>query len=338
MQVKANRLLLLLIGVALAACQATTEQGSSGVESVQGPLPELEPVQYTEAELDVADLGPVDYAEETVSYSEEDFGTADSGVSDPESYYDYSEETIEYSEEVLDAGDSGVSAPTGTAVEAPMDFPITTYEVTETAQVGDLGSVETSTETLTYAEEYIPDSGSGVSAPDEYVAAPEISELGPVDTSDETLSFAEESLYVEESVGDVTSYQSVTVSAEARPLFAFDRSEVRAKEQYKLESFVEELSGAEFQTIWVVGHADRIGTVEYNQGLSERRANAVKAFLVKLGIGDHKINAGGRSELMPVTTDAECSGLRGQSLIDCFEPDRRVEVSVSAEVVQEVMN
>ena len=61
MQRKANRLLLLLIGTALAACSSTSEQGSSGIETeggvvestVQPPPPEPAPVQYTEAELDV---------------------------------------------------------------------------------------------------------------------------------------------------------------------------------------------------------------------------------------------------------------------------------------------
>ena len=64
----------------------------------------------------------------------------------------------------------------------------------------------------------------------------------------------------------------------------------------------------------------------------------MKAFLVKLGIADDKISTSGRSELMPVTADYECDGMKGQALIECFQPDRRVEVSVSAEVVQEVMN
>ena len=38
---------------------------------------------------------------------------------------------------------------------------------------------------------------------------------------------------------------------------------------------------------------------------------------------------------MPVTTKAECAGKRGEALIECFQPDRRVEVSVSAQVVKE---
>ncbi len=350
MQRKANRLMLLLIGTALAACQATTEQSSSGTEeafydippsTVDTPPPEPDPIQYTEAELDVGDLGPIDYAEETVTYDEESFGGTDSGVSEPEEYYDYTPDTIEYDEEILADADTGVSDPSGMSVEPPqdvMEFPVTSYEVTDEPEVGDLGAIEQPTETLSYAEEYVPDSGTGVSEPEEYVMEEEVPELGPVAAADETLSFDEEPLYQEESVGNVTSYESVTVNAEAQPLFEFDRTEVRMDEQWKLESFVTELTGADFETVWVVGHADRIGTVEYNQDLSERRASSVKAFLVKLGISDDKISTSGRSELMPVTSEIECQGMKGQDLIQCFQPDRRVEVSVSAEVVQEVMN
>ena len=239
-----------------------------------------------------------------------------------------------YSEEDVGAGDTGVSAPQ----EFPEEFPVTTYEIAEEEEIGDLGPIGEPTETLSYAEETVPGTGSGVSAAEEYEMEEEIADLGPVETPDETLSFEEEPVYQEESVGDVTTYQSVTVNAEARPLFAFDKADVRSEEQYKLENFVSELSGAEYESVWVVGHADRIGSVEYNQGLSERRATSVKAFLVKLGVGGEKINTSGRSELMPVTTEAECEGLRGKALIECFQPDRRVEVSVSAEVVKEVMN
>lgn len=356
MQRKANRLLLLLIGTALAACSSTSEQGSSGLETeaeivpstVQPPPPEPAPVQYTEAELDVSDLGPVDYADESLSYEEEVATSVDTGVSDPQEFadeplefpvttYELPEDeeigdlgAIEGPTEVLTYSEENV-ADTGPGVSAPEQ-----YSMEE--EISELGPVETSDETMSFAEENVPDTGPGVSEPEEYVMEEDIGELGPVDTSDETLTFAEEPLYQEESVGDVTTYQSVTVNAAASPLFAFDKSDIGGNEQYKLENFVSELSNADFETVWVVGHADRIGSVEYNQGLSERRANAVKAFLVRLGIGNDKINTAGRSELMPVTTEAECTGVRGKALIECYQPDRRVEVSVSAEVVKEVRN
>jgi outer membrane protein OmpA-like peptidoglycan-associated protein len=335
MQRKTNRLLLLLIGTALAACSTQDQRGSSGLETeaevvpstVQPPPPEPEAIQYTEAELDVGDLGPVDESDETLSYAEEDIGDGDSGVSEPEEF-----------------------------AEA---FPVTTYELPPDEEIGDLGPVDQSAESLSYEEEildlgpvdqsaetdlsyeeeYIYEQrGTGVSAAEEYVIEEEVEDLGAVDTSDEILVFAEESVYQEESVGDVTTYESVTVNSEAQPLFAFDKADVRDNEQFKLESFVSDLSGAEFETVWVVGHADRIGSVEYNQGLSERRAGSVKEVLVRLGIDDYKVNAEGRSNLQPVTTEMECDGLRGSALIECYEADRRVEVSVSAEVVQEALN
>jgi len=359
MQRKANRLLLLLIGTALAACSSTSEQGSTGLEteaeivpsSVQTPPPDPEPVQYTEAELDVSDLGPVDYSDETVSYEESVTTSVDSGVSEPQ---DFPEEPLEFpvttyelpndpvEEEIADLG--AIETPTETLAYQEEYVPDTgpsvsaaqEYELEE--EITELGPVDTSGDTMSFAEENLSDSGTGISGAEEFVIEEEVSELGPVDTSNETMTFAEEPLYQEESVGDVTTYQSMTVNAAAQPLFAFDKANVGTDEQYKLESFVSELSDAEFETVWVVGHTDRIGSAEYNQGLSERRANAVKAFLVNLGIGDDKINTAGRGELMPVTTDIECASTRGQALIECYQPDRRVEVSVSAEVVREVNN
>ena len=258
-------------------------------------------------------MGPVDTSGETVTYAEEDLGNTDAGVSAPQ----------EYEEEQL-------------------EFPVTTYEISDEPvqpepepEVSDLGAVETPTETMSYAEEYVPDEGSGVSAPEEYTMEEDVPDMGPVDTSGETVTYAEEPLYTEESVGDPTAYQSVTVNAEAKPLFAFDKSDVKADQQGKLQNFISELSGADFETVWVVGHADRIGTTQYNQLLSERRAISVKAFLVNLGLSGDKISASGRGETMPVTTKAECAGKRGEALIECFQPDRRVEVSVSAQVVKE---
>ena len=393
MQRKTNRLLLLLIGAALAACSTQSERGSSGVETeaevvpstVQPPPPELEAIQYSEAELDVGDLGPVDMSDETVSYAEEEIGTTDSGVSDPQEFaeefpittyelppeeeeigdlgpVDTSDETVSYTEEYVDQPRTGVRGAEEYVMEeevedlGPVDTSGATVSYTEEyvdqpgtgvsgaeeyvieEEVEDLGPVDTSGATVSYTEEYVDQSGTGVSDAEEFVIEEEVEDLGAVATSSEVISFEEESIYQEESVGEVTLYQSVTVNAEAQPLFAFDKSDVRAHEQFKLESFISDLSGAEFEKIWVVGHADRIGSVEYNQGLSERRASAVRDVLVGLGIDGGKVNAEGQSNLQPVTTEQECSGLRGKALLECYQPDRRVEVSVSAEVVQEVSN
>jgi outer membrane protein OmpA-like peptidoglycan-associated protein len=392
MQRKTNRLLLLLISTALAACSTQSERGSSGLETevavvpstVQPPPPEPEAIQYTEAELVAGDLGPVDETEETVSYAEEDFSSDDSGISEPEQFaeefpittyevpveeeigdlgaVDQSSDTLSYEEEYVYEDDSGISGADEYVIEeevtdlGAVDEPTETFSYQEEYvyestsgigaadeyviedEVADLGAVDEPTETFTYQEEYVYEDTSSISAADEYVIEDEVADLGTVDTSDEMVSFEEEYVYQEESVGSVTSYESVTFNSEAQPLFAFDKDDVRENEHFKLESLVTDLAGAEFETIWVVGHADRIGNVAYNQGLSERRAGSVKAVLVRLGIDGGKVNSEGRSNLQPITTEMDCDGLRGDALLDCYQPDRRVEVTVSAEVVQEVLN
>ncbi len=121
----------------------------------------------------------------------------------------------------------------------------------------------------------------------------------------------------------------VRVSFEAEPLFSFDKSVVRSDQRGKLDEFVASLKGTKYDSIEVIGHADRIGSVEYNLKLSQRRANAVKTYLVRQGIPAGKINAEGRGKSEPVTGNT-CNGQRGKALIACLEPDRRVDVSVTA--------
>jgi OOP family OmpA-OmpF porin len=121
----------------------------------------------------------------------------------------------------------------------------------------------------------------------------------------------------------------VRVSFEAEPLFSFDKSVIRSDQRSKLDAFVASLEGTQYDSIEVVGHADHIGSEDYNQNLSQRRANAVKTYLVRQGIPTGKINAGGRGESEPVTAGA-CRAQRGKALIACLEPDRRVDVSVTA--------
>ncbi len=122
--------------------------------------------------------------------------------------------------------------------------------------------------------------------------------------------------------------KSVTVNFETEPLFNFDKSTIRADQSAKLDELISGLSGTQYDSIAVVGHADRIGKDAYNQRLSERRAAAVKAYLVKKGVPSDKIQTEGRGESESVTGDA-CNKTRGKALISCLQPDRRVDVSVS---------
>ena len=81
------------------------------------------------------------------------------------------------------------------------------------------------------------------------------------------------------------------------------------------------------------GHTDRIGTDAYNQKLSERRADAVRDYLVSKGVPKAKIEALGLGEKQPVT-GTSCNQKNQKELIACLQPDRRVEVEVKGETVK----
>jgi len=76
------------------------------------------------------------------------------------------------------------------------------------------------------------------------------------------------------------------------------------------------------------GHADRLGSETYNQKLSERRADAVRDYLVAKGVPREKIETLGVGEKQPVV---QCDQKALKALIECLQPNRRVEVQVKGE-------
>lgn len=125
----------------------------------------------------------------------------------------------------------------------------------------------------------------------------------------------------------------VTLGAEA--LFDFDKSELKPEGRARLDQLVTDINGLDYDSVVVVGHTDRIGTREYNISLSNRRAEAVRAYLVQGGIAAGTITARGVNSDEPVTTTEQCAGRRGDALIACYQPDRRVVVEVHGERVAE---
>lgn len=121
-----------------------------------------------------------------------------------------------------------------------------------------------------------------------------------------------------------------TLSADA--LFAFDKSgldDIRPEGHVQLDRLARELqSGAPGDSrIAVIGYADRLGTDDYNQALSQRRADTVREYLVSRGVAAGTITAQGRGNSAPL---AQCNAVARTALIACLAPDRRVEVVIGS--------
>jgi OOP family OmpA-OmpF porin len=121
------------------------------------------------------------------------------------------------------------------------------------------------------------------------------------------------------------------VSFSADSLFSFDHADIRPEGRAALDAFTSELKGTRYEVITVEGHADRLGGSAYNQALSTRRAETVKAYLVRSGdIDSTKVSAIGKGETEPVTKPGECKGEKANpQLIACLQGDRRVDVEVT---------
>jgi OmpA-OmpF porin, OOP family len=127
----------------------------------------------------------------------------------------------------------------------------------------------------------------------------------------------------------VVELRRVTFNSES--LFGFDKSSIRPEGKQALDGFARELSGTQFSVINVEGHADRLGSDNYNQALSQRRADEVKAYLISNGgVMPDKISSKGMGESMPVTQLEDCKASLGtMALRACLQPDRRVDVVVN---------
>lgn len=124
------------------------------------------------------------------------------------------------------------------------------------------------------------------------------------------------------------AFEKITLASEV--LFAFDKSVLKPEGKERLDADVVGKMKAhpEVELVLITGHTDRIGSDGYNQKLSERRANAVKAYLVSQGIAENRLHAVGKGEKEPVV---DCKGARTKSVIQCLQPNRRVVVEIEVQ-------
>ena len=109
----------------------------------------------------------------------------------------------------------------------------------------------------------------------------------------------------------------VTYAADA--FFDFDKSVLKPEGKAKLDDLTGKIKDINLEVIIAVGHTDSIGTEEYNQKLSVRRSEAVKAYLVSKGIEKNRVYTEGKGEKQPIADNKTAEGRA---------KNRRVEIEV----------
>ncbi|MNN27413.1 Outer membrane protein P5 precursor [compost metagenome] len=117
--------------------------------------------------------------------------------------------------------------------------------------------------------------------------------------------------------------ENLTLAADAT--FAFGRSELQPSGKAKLGELASHLTMANVTGVDIVGYTDRIGRPEQNIKLSLNRANAVRDYLVELGVLASMVSVDGRGAADPLVT---CPGLQSSALVDCLAPNRRTTVTI----------
>src|SRR5258706_809529 len=118
------------------------------------------------------------------------------------------------------------------------------------------------------------------------------------------------------------------VNLASTELFEFNKAVLTPDARTRLDSeVIAKLKDVgELRYLNVNGHADRLGSAQYNQQLSEKRAGAVRAYLVSKGADASKIETFGFGKTAPVKSCPDAK--QRKLLIDCLAPNRRVVVEI----------
>ncbi len=115
----------------------------------------------------------------------------------------------------------------------------------------------------------------------------------------------------------VPAATKVTYAADA--FFDFNKAVLKPEGKAKLDDLVGKVKGISLEVIIAVGHTDSVGKDAYNQKLSVKRSEAVKAYLVSKGIEKNRVYTEGKGEKQPVADNKTSEGRA---------KNRRVEIEV----------
>lgn len=131
-------------------------------------------------------------------------------------------------------------------------------------------------------------------------------------------------------VEEVAAIEPVRYTLDAETFFDFDKAILREDGKQKLDTIASRIkSEGTVSNVELVGYTDPIGSDQYNQRLSQERAQAVGQYLSQqTGIDSNRFQVRGEGENNLVAT---CEGKRGNALIECLQPNRRVEIAINVE-------
>lgn len=153
-----------------------------------------------------------------------------------------------------------------------------------------------------------------------------------------TLSAIDKNALFERAMAKSKLQRQAPVAAEpkvitifAKSLFEFNKADLNTAAKAEIDKEVIAKLGdtSKIKLTLVGGHTDSMGSVAFNKKLSEKRAQAVKAYLVSKGMDGKKIKAVGYGSTQPAKDAPQCdSKLPRNKLIECLEPHRRVTVEI----------
>lgn len=105
----------------------------------------------------------------------------------------------------------------------------------------------------------------------------------------------------------------------ADTFFDFDRAVIKPAGKAKLDALVLQINQITLEVVIATGHTDSVGSEAYNQKLGDRRAQAVRAYLISRGVDKRRVYVESRGESQPVADNKTAAGRA---------KNRRVEIEV----------